>query len=375
MVQDSIPMEIIIAFYWLAWSLMAYAVNLNIDRELFWQSFLLVLQIIIMGLAIAGITKNRASLNVNFLGMIIGCVILLIASSISGEFHFGSNPTERFRSQSLTSNPNYFGYILLLGTLASLYYWRNASFLKRLLIFGLIGAMSAGILLTASRKTFVGWGVLMLTWSWLCYKQGISKRPALIFAPVIIIVTLYAVSDYMLANTYMGKRFISDLVDNAYHQQKRFALYVEGAEMIKSNPIFGIGLGNFAVLSKLQLESHSDYVEVAASTGIIGFLLYFSIYVVLWRRLGRIQKFSSDLSVLYNVGLLKAGLLSIFVLGFGRPNFKSQLTWMFLATAIGYACSLDKKAAMRAILEQPKQFLKTRLQWRKALPAQTKPPA
>ncbi|MGH7453677.1 MAG: hypothetical protein ACRENG_20175, partial [bacterium] len=66
--------------------------------------------------------------------------------------------------------------------------------------------------------------------------------------------------------------------------------------------------------------------------------------VLLWRRLGRIQKLVTDHSVLYEIGLLKATILMILLLAFGRPNFQSQTTWIFLASAIGYAQSLERKS-------------------------------
>jgi len=111
---------------------------------------------------------------------------------------------------------------------------------------------------------------------------------------------------------------------------------MEGLGMIKKSPIFGIGLSNFSVLSKTGLYSHSDYLEVASNTGIIGFIIYFSIYIVLWRRLSLIKKITTDSFILYKVNIFKTAILTILLFGFGKPHITSKITWIFIAIAVGY---------------------------------------
>ena len=122
--------------------------------------------------------------------------------------------------------------------------------------------------------------------------------------------------------------------------------------MIAENPIFGVGLGNFQVRSSLFAESHSDYIEVAATTGIIGFIIYFSIYVVLWVRLNKIQNYFKNDTILYNIGIIKANIITILVLATGKPNYRAIITWIFLASVIGYTGSLDKKRKDEILQQQ-----------------------
>jgi O-antigen ligase len=271
----------------------------------------------------------------------------LTVSTINGNWEITIDPSEPIRSQGITSNPNYFGYVLLLATAALLYFWGMAASTKtRGIVMAIFVPIALGIIASGSRKAFVGLVMLVMLWFWMCYGKEILKKPSSVILLLLILGTVFFLTNYTLNKTFMGVRFKRDLVErqDRLNENIRVRLYQEGLEIIRKNPVFGIGLGNFQVMSSFETESHSDYIEVAASTGIIGFLLYFSIYVVLWRRLGRIQKSISNPSVAYNIKLLKAAILTILIVGWVRPNFTSQITWVFLASAIGYACSLDGKS-------------------------------
>jgi O-antigen ligase len=300
-----------------------------------------------MSFAVAGITSFRANLKLNFFAIAIGCCVFLALSILLGDFEIGGYDANYHQTKGITGNPNDFAYLILLAVPALLYFFRKrASLMRRGILAAILAFMVLGILASGSRKTFVGFVALILLWMWMCYKKDLSRKPGLAFTLVFIIVTVSFLTNYMLANTYMGKRFKIDLVEKREYVEDniRIMLYQEGFEMIKNNPIFGVGLGNFQALSKIGTESHSDYIEIAACTGIVGFLLYFSIYVLLWQRLSRIGKVVTNHFVSYEIGLLKATILMILILAFVRPNFKSQITWIFLASAIGYAHSLEKKS-------------------------------
>jgi O-antigen ligase len=120
--------------------------------------------------------------------------------------------------------------------------------------------------------------------------------------------------------------------------------------------MFGGGLDNYRARSSSHLYSHSDYLEVAANTGIIGLLLYFSVYMILWLRLNRIKRMTDDPHVLYTVGLIKAIVIPMLLIAFGRVNITSKLTWIFLAAVFGYTWSVEKM--LKRELLHPKDYKK-----------------
>jgi len=100
------------------------------------------------------------------------------------------------------------------------------------------------------------------------------------------------------------------------------------------------------------MYSHSDYMEIAANTGIVGFILYFSVYAMLWSRLNRIKAKTNNPRLLYTIGLVKATLITMVLTAFGRPNVTSKLTWIFLAGAIGYSWSVEKDLLRHRLLQR-----------------------
>ena len=54
------------------------------------------------------------------------------------------------------------------------------------------------------------------------------------------------------------------------------------------NPLVGIGFDQFRVVSVYKAYSHSTYAEILACTGIIGTIIYFSIYISIISKLIKI---------------------------------------------------------------------------------------
>ena len=342
--KESLPTELLIYLAWFSWSVSGYAVA--IDKEAFLTSFFLVLQIAVMNVAIVGITFKRATLHTNFLAFIIGGIILFYSST--SEFQYSMDPDQRYQLTGVMSNPNAYAYALLLSVISIMYFWRNTiSWKMRPLLISLIAIFAFGILMSGSRKAFIGLTVLILMWLWICYRKDILRRRSILLLFIFSIFALSIFVYYMLNSTYMGQRFREDFVENSITERpddyKRVVYYEEGVQMIKEEPLFGVGLGNFAVRSVYGKYSHSDFIEVASSTGIIGFILYFSVYCLLWRRLNRLQKGINDDIISYNIKLMKISIIVILLLSSGRTNVYSLTDWLVLSSFIGYAWSLERK--------------------------------
>jgi len=343
-----LPPEMIIYFFWILWA-GATGYLISIDKSAFLNIFKVSFQTTIMSFAIIGITAHRRSIGTNFLALLIGGILLFLSSITSGELSsVTSNPDNVLAGVTgMTENPNTFGFNLLLCSTALLYFWKNnTSLIKRIIIILLMCIFSYGIIISASRKAFLGFALLIFLWLFFCYRKEILRRLSLFIPILLALGGLYFATDYMISNTYLGKRFqgkIGREMSFVERENKRITLYKDGLNILKQNPVFGVGLGNFKVYSTYGIESHSDFIEIITSTGIIGFSLYFFIYISLWRRLSRVQKQTEDPSILYNIRLFKIIILAILALGFGRPNFKDQITWVAISSIIGYTWSLEKK--------------------------------
>ena len=77
--------------------------------------------------------------------------------------------------------------------------------------------------------------------------------------------------------------------DGSVNQRLRY--YEDVLTHLSSNPIFGVGLGNWKLKSieydandilgyVVPYHAHSDFIQLGAELGIIGFILYLSIFLL-----------------------------------------------------------------------------------------------
>lgn len=331
--------EIIIYFAWVVWSVIG--LSNAVDRELYVGGLRTIVQMAVMILVVSGIMVQQKNMSVTMLAMIVGGMIVAFLTLYTGEFQQAADVEGKTRAAGITENANSFAYLLLFVIIGVFFFWERKSSSKwRMFLLLIMGVAFIGVTLSASRKGFFGVLVFIFLWWAFCKKKKLSRNPIKAYIVVVLLLGgLYFVAEHIISSTVLGKRF--ELAEIEHGSESRIQMYKDGLEMIRNNPLIGVGLDNYRALSTSGLYSHSDYVEVAANTGIIGFILYFSIYVVLWRRLKRIKERINDAEILYTIGLLKAAIMTILILGFGRPNISSKLTWIFLASTIGYSWSID----------------------------------
>lgn len=339
-----LPRELTIYAIWMVWNLIVYLANIHeISVEAMTDTLLILFQIIIMSYAISEMTIYRKSIEINLFSILIGAILLILISNfISGEILYSPN-YQKIRFSGITSNSNAFAFYLFFAFSSVLYFLSKKA--NRCLIplwILLLLFLGYGIILSGSRKAFFALNLLIITWFWLTYQKYIIKKFKYIVIFAVIAVSLIFVFDFIISNTLIGKR-ISEL--HNYHNLKRVKLYKEGINLILENPVFGIGLGNFFHRSIYHTESHSEFIEVAVSSGIPGFFLYISIYIVLWLRLNRIKNiFIHDTKIISEINIIKSTIVTILFLATGRPMFDSIICWVYFSSVIGYTYQLEKNA-------------------------------
>ena len=145
-----------------------------------------------------------------------------------------------------------------------------------------------------------------------------------------VIVFIFIMNEFVnisfLENTAFGARMSQEALVRG--KDSRLELITEGFHMFKKNPLFGVGLGSFTSYSSTGAMSHNDYIEVLASTGIIGFLLYFPIYLMFYKQNKILLK--HPITFVWGV-LLQAFLIGFMLLGLGRPSFLDPVAILVLA--------------------------------------------
>ena len=113
--------------------------------------------------------------------------------------------------------------------------------------------------------------------------------------------------DYLA--TIPGLSRFADSVDN-YNMGEdvssgRDLIYAVAIKMFLENPILGVGVGNFANLSGLDIAVHNTYLQVLCEQGIIGFTIYIiPLLYCLFSTIAMLRKHYND----SNIGYLKISL-------------------------------------------------------------------
>lgn len=346
-----LPLEVFIYFGWIIWSLGGWFIA--IDQTLYLQCLMTVIQIGALIFLVAGNTALYRSISIVMSAIAIGGIILLISGYVTGDFQLAGEIGSAVRATGIAENANQYAYHLLFLIFAMFFFWEtNTTLWWRIFLSIIITASVIGIILSGSRKGFLGALTFLSLWFLFCQGKKLFKKPIVtVFILLILIGAIYYTTDYVLSSTFLGKRFENRNIEHG--SEGRIWLYMEGFDIVRKNPILGVGLDNYRILSTLGMYSHSDYMEVVVNTGIVGFILYFSIYVILWRRLNRISTMTDDPRLLYIIGVLKAAIITILLVAFGRPNTTSKLTWLFLAAAIGYSWSIEQDLLSKLRCSEP----------------------
>ena len=130
------------------------------------------------------------------------------------------------------------------------------------------------------------------------------------------------------------------------------------AAIIKANPLLGVGSGNWKI-NVLEYENqvnpgfiylykaHNDFLENTAETGIVGGMLFLSIFVLMgWALIGQYRKKADDPGMLFRAFFLSASGLAFYAVDafFNFPADRPEILLLFaLFMSMGIAASVLQK--------------------------------
>jgi hypothetical protein len=169
----------------------------------------------------------------------------------------------RIRALGLMNDPNdlAMGIIVALGLIGGAV--KPAMRFRNLVLAVAASALVYGIYLTRSR----GGAVALVIVLWRFAATRIGRLPALILLGVLTAGTL--------ALDFGGRSLSAEMDESA---AGRLDAWTEGLEMLKAQPILGVGYGQF--LDHHILTAHNSLVLCFAETGLLGCFLWVGLFVV-----------------------------------------------------------------------------------------------
>ncbi|MCL3779148.1 hypothetical protein EMN47_01995 [Prolixibacteraceae bacterium JC049] len=226
------------------------------------------------------------------------------------------------RASGILGNANALGIFLWYGIVVCMIFIEMFKHkqLEKVFFYALMILFAYGILHTGSRKSAF---VVLLFFATYIFLQS-RKNFSIIFIAFIIVYLGYTYFfDYIINNTAFGLRVESNVLEHG--AEKRLGLILEGFDMFFKNPLLGVGLGSFTSYSASGLMAHNEHVEILASMGLIGLIIYWCVYYDIINRLWKIRMYHDKVLYIY-----MAFIVGYIFLSLGTVPFLNPLTIMML---------------------------------------------
>lgn len=170
---------------------------------------------------------------------------------------------KRVRGTGIFGDPNdlAMSLIVVLPFLFSAVISGQSGFLLRILAVGSIGVLGYAMVLTQSRGGFLGFAALIATYAYRRF-----GRIAAAAAGVLAVVVMLAA----------GPSRFQQIDSSEASAQGRIQSWAAGLQMLKSQPILGVGFANFGDYN--QLTAHNSFVHSFAELGVIGGVCFVGIW-------------------------------------------------------------------------------------------------
>jgi putative inorganic carbon (hco3(-)) transporter len=190
--------------------------------------------------------------------------------------------------------------------------------------------MAYATLLTGSRAGFISLAIAASVCLWEFAVRG--RRPYL-FALAAVLGVVLLVSSASMLGERLKETFSADdpSSSTAYaSSQQRAQLLWRSIELTAKHPLFGVGPGNFTIISGSWHVTHNSYTQISSEGGIPALIFYVAILGYGFKNLKRIRQFSSrNREVKLWAGALRASLAG-FVVGSFFASYAYQFFPYFL---------------------------------------------
>ncbi|HZQ70110.1 MAG TPA: O-antigen ligase family protein [Terriglobales bacterium] len=248
--------------------------------------------------------------------------------------------------KGILENPNDLAINIAINfplCMAFLFAARNG-FRKALWAIALVFMMYC-VLVTYSRSGLIALIITMLVCLW---EYGVKQKRVILLmgAGVFGVVAL----GICLATPHFIERISSlwqgNIKGSGDHGslEARETLLRQSISIAVHNPLFGVGPGNFPVVTNEWRVAHNSYTELAAEAGFPALFLFLLLFFKSFNKLGKIRKmpgYNADPDIQLWTSALWASLAAYMV----GSMFASTEYNLFPYFMVGYVCALDRIAS------------------------------
>jgi O-antigen ligase len=265
-----------------------------------------------------------------------------------------------YRPGFITGDPNYFTLSAVVCLPLAYYLMLEAqTWWGRAFCLGCMLVTLVAVIMAASRGGFLGLFCALL---FIVWRSPRRIRNFVLMAAFLVPLVLIVPSSPV-------RRFLHPDYGDVQGKDTRLELWRAGMQMIRQNPLTGVGLGNFKRLvtqyegSDVDLEkiAHNTYIEIAAEMGIPSLLVFLCILFAAYRTLSRVHKNAANPSFYFTVATaMQAGLVGCVVSIMFISCEKQKFLWflVFLVPcleSLAFAAEPEKIAEPQPVAEFPEE--------------------
>ena len=190
-------------------------------------------------------------------------------------------------------NANSIGFNCALSCLFSLFFYKEKRGIKgrgKYLMFASLAFIL--MILTGSRKPVIILGIPLIISYLFCTKDAATMIGKIFLVAIGLMIAWEILMKVDFFYSLVGNRIESMIVGFSGGKTDastatRMDLTEYGIGWWKDNPIWGYGMNNFTTLMKrdhpwqIAYYAHNNYIELLVDSGIVGTVLYYSMYVIL----------------------------------------------------------------------------------------------
>jgi putative inorganic carbon (HCO3(-)) transporter len=328
------------------------SIPLAINRTEAWEGFSgNFVKVITMFIVMVNVVRTERRLKwMIFIALAISCVMSISAIS---NYAMGNLTVDGYRVDgykvegtrgNLFGNPNDMAlHLVTMVPLALAFFLSRRDPLRKLLYLLCAILMVGGIAVTFSRSGFLG---LMSAIAVMAWKIGRRRRLA-----VILSIFIFVVGFVVLAPSGYSNR-LGSIVDQSrdpvHSSSARQALLFKSLVVAAANPLLGVGMNNFHILSIHEAVTHNAYTQVAAEMGLTALVLYVLFIITPIKKLRQIENETFTTRAGSRFYYLAVGLqASLF--GYIVSSFFASVAYQwYVYYLVGYAVALRRIYAAAA---------------------------
>lgn len=331
------------------------SIPLAISPALAWESFsgVFIRCVVIFIVLVNAVRTERRLRRLMLLAVAVSCWLSLGALA---DFSSGRLTVEGYRvggrGSGIFGNPNDLAlHLVTMTPLAAGLLFSSRGLLRKACYGAAALLMTAGIVVTYSRGGFLG---LVCALAVLGWKLGRRHRLAVFAAGALGGLTLFA-----LAPGNYALRLLSIFVpslDPVGSSSARQGELIRSLWAAAYNPVFGVGMGNYVLMSEREHVTHNTYTQVAAELGLFALACYLVFVFTPLKRLRRIERESLGEPALRRHHYLAVGLQASLA-GYMVSSFFASVAFLwYVYYLVGYGFCLDRiyaseRAALAAAAE------------------------